>query len=104
MAKNFELGQDENLLRKEMVSYIKSKLHVQFGQMYLTTKRLVWSKNPNIFFGLIGMLFQPFRGGIVFDIPLDDIASYENTQYGLNKKSLRHQTEGRQRPEIRIII
>lgn len=88
MATKFELRQDENLLREEMVSYIKSKLHIQFGQMYLTTKRLVWSKNPNIFFGLIGMLFQALRGGVVFDIPLSDIASYENAKYGLNKKVL----------------
>jgi len=87
MAK-FQLQQDENLIKEETVSYIKNKLHVQFGRMYLTTKRLVFVKNMNPFFGLIGMLFKSLRGGVLFDIPLSDISSYENVKYGLNKKVL----------------
>ncbi len=87
MAK-FELQPDENLIKEETAIYIKNKIIVQPGRMYLTTKRLVFIKSYNYLFGLIGLLFKTLRGGILFDIPLKDIIQYENAKYGINKKVL----------------
>jgi len=100
MANKFELQQDENLIKEEAAIYVKSKIIVQMGRMYLTTKRLVFIKNANPFFGLIRLLFKSLRGNILFDIPLKDITHYEKSKYGLNKRVLKLKLQDGQEPKF----
>ncbi|MDP2624574.1 MAG: hypothetical protein Q8P27_00125, partial [Candidatus Peregrinibacteria bacterium] len=74
------------IVKEETALYIKSKLNVQAGRIYLTNKRLVFIKSMNPMFGLIGLLAKVNRGGLLFDIPRKDITRCENLKYGLNKK------------------
>jgi hypothetical protein len=85
----FDLTPGEQVIKDEMGMFIKSKLHVQPGQLVLTNKRFVFVKNMNFMFGLIGLLFKTLRGGVIHDIPLENIKSHAQDKFGVNTKVMK---------------
>lgn len=89
MAKNkINLSEGEKIIKTSTGGFFKSKINVRAGKLILTDKRLVFQRNWNFMFGLLGLLLPSMRGGIEFDIQVENIKNSEKTKFGLNKNIL----------------
>lgn len=95
MAK-FELQPGEEVLRKASVSWVKSKVNLIVGTMYLTNQRIVFLPGASMAFALFGLLGGAL-GAILGKKSLDknkleatpeQVEAYWQGKHGINKKIL----------------
>lgn len=81
-----ELQEGETLVIADAnAMHMKKKLLAEMGSLYLTSKRLVFSKNPNPMASpLLRLLVKSTRGGITHDIPLNTVKGLSRDKFGLN--------------------
>lgn len=82
----FRLEAGETQIRTERGMVIRGKMRGYSGVLTLTDRRLMFRRVFNPLLGLIGALIPPLRGGTMFDLALDRIASVERGKHGRNDR------------------
>ncbi|PIX62143.1 hypothetical protein CO057_01175 [Candidatus Uhrbacteria bacterium CG_4_9_14_0_2_um_filter_41_50] len=80
------------VVKEEIGTFVKSKLHAKVGKLVLTNKRFLFlADSPLMYmFGLIGyFLAKNVAKKPILDIFLSDISALEKTKYGLNNKAFK---------------
>ncbi len=84
--------QVEGIRKEEKVGYLKTKLNLKQGVLYLTSKRIVLEIDKGIFsaFGLVGVLLGTVFGKKVkeFDIELKNITHIVEGKHGFARNVL----------------
>ncbi|MBD3328946.1 hypothetical protein GF357_00420 [Candidatus Dojkabacteria bacterium] len=96
MAVKTELHQGEQVIREEEAKHVVGKIRCFVGKIALTNQRVIFEKIPAVMgaFGVMGYsiakLLNIYKPD--FSIQLSNVASYEQSQFGLNKKCILFKT------------
>ncbi len=97
----FELQEGELVIKNENSIYTVSTFNAHIGFLMLTNKRLIFYRQTNMMFGLIGLLSKRMRAGLVWEVSLKDIESLTRPEGVMNKAKMVVRT--RQGEEYRVV-
>lgn len=95
----------EGILKEEKVGYLKSKMNLLQGHLYLTSKRLVLEAHKTtVGGGILGAILKKKveKKDYGFNLEFKDIKNFEQGKQGLNKNILEVNTS--QGETYRIVV
>ncbi len=89
MSAILDLSTGEEVLKSLPCQWMKSKMNMRQGKLYLTSKRLVFVQDANPFAGLLLKLFvKKTNAHAAVDVNLKDIKSISNENLGFVKGAM----------------
>jgi len=102
----YEIPSEEKILKKEKIGYLKSKINLMKGTLYLTPNRLVLNTHKTGVngFGILGIFLkrQVEKKNFGFNLEFNEIKKISKAKHGAQKNVLELTTK--QNEIFRIIV